>query len=135
MTGLLRRETFPFARPFSLIGGEWAPEEMIRVDELHEDGVLVIKAEIPGIDPDEDVELTVTDRMLHIEARRHEEQTREAKGYTRKEIRTGSFRRTLPLPAGVDGSDVKATYKDGMLEIRIPEPEPPAATRIPVTKS
>lgn len=134
MSGLIKREFFPFARPLSLIGGMWAPDELIRVDELHDDGFLVIRAEIPGIDPDEDVELTVADGVLHLLAKRHEEDSEQAKGYTRKEIRTGSFQRTLPLPAGVTGADVTATYKDGILEIRIPEPEPQTPTRIPVTK-
>jgi HSP20 family protein len=134
MTGLMKRELFPFARPFSLVGGEWAPEDLIRVDEYHDDGVLVVRAEIPGIDPDKDVEVSVADRMLHIEARRHEEESREAKGYRRKEIRTGSFRRTLALPAGVEEGDVEATYEDGILEVRIPTPEPQPTKKIPVSK-
>ena len=134
MSGLLKRELFPFARPFSLVDDEWAPEDMIRVDEYHEDGVLVIKAELPGIDPDKDVELTVSDRVLHIAAHRHEEETKEAQGYTRKEIRSGSFQRTLPLPAGVAETEVEASYEDGILEIRIPEPPAPEAKKIPITK-
>jgi HSP20 family protein len=54
------RRPLPFAR-------EW-PGEMIPVDEYRENGDLVIRAEMPGIDPDNDVELTVSDHMLHIEA-------------------------------------------------------------------
>lgn len=134
MTGLMKRELFPFARPFSLIGGEWAPEDMIRVDEFQDEGVLVVRAEIPGIDPEKDVDVTVTDRVLHIEARRHEEEDRSESGYRRKEIRTGSFRRNLPLPSGVDDTDVKATYQDGILEVRVPIPAPQPGTRIPVEK-
>ena len=134
MTGVMKRELFPFVRPFSLMGGEWAPEDMIRVDEFHEEGVLVVRAEIPGIDPDKDVELTVADHVLHIEARRHEEESREEKGYRRKEIRTGSFQRTLTLPAGVDDTDVKASYRNGILEIRIPTPAPEPSRKIPIDK-
>lgn len=127
---------FPFPRPLSLAGMEWMPEDLIRVDEFREDGVLVVRAEMPGIDPDEDVELSVSDHVLHIAAERREEEKTEEKGYMRREIRAGSFGRTLALPPGVTESDITATYKDGILEIRIPVPEPPPeATKIPVTKS
>ena len=133
MAGLMKRELFPFARPFSLMGGDWVPEDMIRVDEFHEGGDLVVRAELPGVDPDRDVEVTVDDHILHIEARRHEEESREEKGYRRKEIRTGTFQRTLTLPPGVDDEDVKATYRNGILEVRIPTGEPQPSRRIPVT--
>ena len=65
------------------------------------------------------------------------EEKTEDKGYTRQELRYGSFSRTLPLPEGASESDIKATYKDGILEIRVPVSEPPAAaapTRVAVTK-
>jgi HSP20 family protein len=51
---------------------------MIRIDEYREDGVLVVKAGMPGLDPEKDVELTVTDHVLRIVAQRHEEQTGDA---------------------------------------------------------
>jgi HSP20 family protein len=126
---------FPFPRPYSLVGMEWMPEDLIRVDEYQEDGVLVVKAEMPGIDPDKDVELTVTDNVLHIAAERREEEKTEEKGYVRQEIRSGSFSRALALPPGVTGSDITATYEDGILEIRIPAPAPATTTTIPVTKT
>lgn len=129
----------PFRRPMMpTTGREWDAPEMIRVDELRENGDLVIRAELPGVDPDKDVDVTIVDGMLHIEGRRHEEERSEEQGYLRREIRTGSFARTLPLPAGVSETDVTATYTDGMLEIRVPTPapEPDAApTKVPVTKT
>jgi HSP20 family protein len=118
-----------------VFGADWATEDVIRVDEYREDGDLVIRAELPGIDPDKDVELTVSDTMLHIEAERRHEEKVEEKGYLRHELRCGSFSRTLPLPAGVAESDVTATYKDGILEIRIPTPAPEPAKKIAITKS
>ena len=110
-------------------------EEFIPVDEFHEDGVLVIRAELPGIDPDKDVELSFVDGMLHVKAERHEEEHREGTGYVRQEMRYGAFTRDLPLPAGVTEGDVKATYKDGILEIRVPAPVAVAATKIPIAKA
>jgi HSP20 family protein len=123
----------PFrAMPFS----RWRElEELIRVEEYREDGALVIRADLPGIDPDKDVELTVSAGMLHIEAERHEEEKREEKGYVRREVRYGSLSRSLPLPEGVTEADITATYKDGVLEIRVPEPKHEAAKKIAISKS
>ena len=153
MTGLLKREvksvdvfdrldrifdewskSLPWHR-LSLVGNDWPTENMIRVDEFRENGNLVIRAELPGIDPDKDVELTVSDGMLHIDAEHREEEKVEEKGYVRHELRSGSFARTLPLPEGVSESDVTATYKDGILEIRIPAPVSEPAKKIAITKS
>ncbi len=121
---------FSYHRPFTFVGGEWTPENLIRVDEFQDNGSYVIRAELPGIDPDKDVELSLSDDMLHITATRREEDASENKGYMRQEIRCGSFHRTIPLPAGVAETDVTASYEDGILEVRIPRPKP--AKKIPV---
>lgn len=110
-------------------------DELIRVEEFREDGALVVRADLPGIDPDKDVELTVSDGMLHIQAERREEEKREEKGYLRQELRYGSLSRSLPLPEGVTEADITATYKAGILEIRIPEPKHEPARKIPISKS
>ena len=95
------------------------PEEL-RVEEYRENGSLVIRCEMPGIDPDEDVEITVRDQMLRIQAeRKQEEEAETATGY-RSEFRYGSFGRVVPLPPGANESDVKARYADGILEVRVP---------------
>jgi HSP20 family protein len=73
--------------------------------------------------------------MLRIEAERREEEKKEGKGYVRQELRYGSLSRTLPLPEGVTESDIKASYKAGTLEIRIPEPRQEPAKKIPIAKS
>jgi len=126
------RVTLPRAVPFA----RWPDVDgMIRVEEFHDDGTLVVRADLPGIDPEKDVELTLADGMLHIEAERREEEKKEDKGYLRQELRYGSFSRTLPLPEGVTESDIKASYKAGILEIRIPEPRQESAKKIPIAKS
>lgn len=124
---------FGFPRP-SWLERESPSERMIRVDEYQENGTLVIKAELPGIDPDSDVELTVSDSMLRISAERREEDRSEDEGYRRHEIRYGSFSRSLPLPAGVSEDDITARYTDGILEIRVPAPEGQPKKKIPISK-
>ena len=150
MAGLLKREPRELEQldlfdRFDRMFDEWTkvlpfrrayvPEELIRVDEFHEGATLVIRAELPGIDPEKDVEVTVADGMLRISAERREEEKIEEKGYLRHEMRSGSFTRALALPDGVAEADIQATYKDGILEIRVPAPEPTPATKIPVAKS
>lgn len=110
--------------------------EGMRIEEKREGGQLVVRAEMPGIDPDEDVEITLSDNTLCITAERREEtkEEREEGGY-RSEFRYGKFTRMVPLPAGATESDVKASYADGILEIRIPvEPERAAARKVPISR-
>ena len=128
-------EMLPTIVPMRWPVRRWATDSLIPVDEYYQDGSLVIRAEIPGIDPDKDVELTVAGGMLHIQVERREEEKVEEEHYVRKEIHQGSVERTLPLPEGVTERDVKATYKDGMLEIVIPKAEVEPTKKIPVTKS
>lgn len=104
----------------------------IRVEEFMRDGTFVVRAELPGIDPDKNVEVTVAEGMLTIRADR-EEKTEEEH---RSEFYYGSFVRTLALPPGVDQGSVQAEYKDGILEVQVAIPEPAAApTHIPIKRA
>ena len=124
----------PRRRPVA-VAGRWLAEGHIPVNEYYQDGSLVIRADIPGIDPDKDVDVTVTGGMLHIKAERRQEEKVEEEHYFRREVRHGSFERTLPLPAGVTETDIKATYKDGTLEIVVPKAEIEPAKKIAISKS
>jgi HSP20 family protein len=108
----------------------------MKVEEFRDGDTLVVRAEMPGIDPDKDVEITVADRMLHLRAeRRSETKTEDKKGY-RSEFRYGSFSRTVRLPAGAGEDDVKASYHDGILEVRIPvDDNANGAKKIPITRT
>lgn len=111
--------------------------DSIGVEEFTEDGTRVVRVELAGIDPDKDVEVSVEDDVLHIAAERREEEKTEERNYVRRELRYGSFHRDLPLPRGTAEADVKASYKDGILEVRIPAPTgdaAPASVKIPIDK-
>jgi len=106
---------------------------IIRVEEVMEGDTLVIRAELPGVDPDKDVDIAVENGVLTLHAVRRDET--EDKDRRRSEFRYGSFSRSLTLPAGATEDDVKATFADGILEVRVPVSGAKAeATRIPVTK-
>jgi HSP20 family protein len=115
--------SFPARRPFAL-SWDVPAEELIRVDEYRDGDTQVVRAELPGIDPERDVDLTVHDGILRIHAERRSEEKTEDKGYVRNELRYGTMTRSLPLPDGAQPSDIVATYRDGILEVRIPVPPP-----------
>jgi HSP20 family protein len=110
-------------------------EHLPRVEEYREGGEFVVRAEMPGLDPDKDVELQVTDHTLRIRAERKEEQKTQEKGHYRSEFRYGSFSRMVELPSGATADDVKASYKDGILEVRIPVDAGKAeTTKVPIQR-
>src|SRR6266542_6379855 len=112
--------------------GGYPAELAIGVEEFTEGDTLVIRAELPGIDPAKDLELTIDDGVLHIRAERRQETKLDDKQGYRSELRYGVFTRSLPLPAGADGKDIDASYTAGILEIRVPVQDKKAATKIPV---
>lgn len=113
-----------------------ADDSFLRVEEFQEDKTLVVRAEAPGIDPDKDVDIAVENGNLRISAHREERSEHQEKDSYRSEFRYGSFDRTIPLPAGATAADVTATYKDGVLEIRVPVgPEvTPTPRKVEVTR-
>jgi HSP20 family protein len=107
----------------------------IKVEEYVDGDHLVVKAEIPGVDPERDIEVTVDDGMLTITAQRRESTSDKSDQGYRSEFRYGSFLRQIRLPKGATPDVVSATYKDGVLEIRLPKPaEDVEARRIPIAR-
>jgi HSP20 family protein len=126
---------FPTMRWFDDLFRDADGAQLIKVEEYTEDGTLVVKAELPGFDPDTDVDVTVDGGVLRIVAEKRTEEQDEEKDFRRRELRYGSFARTLALPDGADESSVTAIAKDGILEVRIPmatEPAAEPARRIPI---
>jgi HSP20 family protein len=127
---------WPDWMPFRRFLPEWTGAQVLHVDEFRRDGDLVIRAEIPGMDPAKDVDVTVADGMLTIRAERREQTDETDKpGYVRRELRYGSFFRSLPMPRGVTEADVTASYKDGILEIHVPEPAAPESRKVEIATS
>lgn len=107
----------------------------MHVEEFVEDGQCVIRLEMPGLDPEKDIEVEIGDAALHVTARREERSSEEKPDMYRSEFRYGSFERYVPLPDGATEKDVTATYKDGILEVRLPlaaEEEKATKTRVEV---
>ncbi|MDA8291540.1 MAG: Hsp20/alpha crystallin family protein [Actinomycetota bacterium] len=110
--------------------------EAVRVEEYTEKGELVVRVEFPGVDPERDIEVSVDGDTLHLGGERREEERTESRDYIRTEHRYGSFHRDLPLPKGASAAEVSATYRDGILEVRVPVATEQAGvtTKVPVTR-
>jgi HSP20 family protein len=89
---------------------------LLRLEDEVKDGVYEVRAELPGVDPADDIEVSVRDGKLTIKAERT--QTTESNGHS--EFSYGSFIRTVPLPAGADEDDINATYDRGILTVSVP---------------
>jgi len=111
-------------------------DKWLRMEEYYDSENLVLRAEVPGIDPDKDVQITVTDGVLRFHAHREGKVEKKSKKGYFSEFRYGEFSRTVRLPEGVTGDDLKATYEDGILEVRIPilPAKEVEVKTIPVTK-
>ncbi|NOT55432.1 MAG: Hsp20/alpha crystallin family protein [Deltaproteobacteria bacterium] len=110
----------------------WRTEAWGPALESHiENGNLIVKADLPGIDPKE-VSISVTGNQLTIEGERKHEKKEEEKGYYYRELAYGKFARTMTLPEGVDAEKVKATYKDGVLRMTMPAPKALTPKRIQI---
>ncbi len=104
----------------------------IRVEDFTEEGSYVLRAELPGVDPDKDIGVTVEGDVLTVHGERREEE----RDKNHSEFHYGSFSRSVRLPRTAKAEDVTATYRDGVLEVRLPlGPEPTGATHVPVQRS
>lgn len=101
--------------PVSLFESGWAP----RVDVEEEKDAYLIRADIPGVDA-KDLEVSVQDTVLTISGKRQSENRREEGRFVVSERSSGSFKRCITLPEGVQADGVKAEYKNGVLSLRLP---------------
>jgi HSP20 family molecular chaperone IbpA len=91
----------------------------MRVEEIDEDGFLVIRAELPDIDIEHDLDVQVRNHLLEIRATRTQRNTASDRA-RHTEFTYGRFWRVLTLPDGAREADIDATYKHGILEVRVP---------------
>lgn len=105
-------------------------EPQVRIEEYDEDGRHVVRADIPGVDPEKDIQVTVDHGLLRMRGERRSE---EHEGH-RSEIKYGTFDRVLPLPLGTRPGDITATYDHGVLTVSLPSGGPQEATTIPISR-
>ncbi|MEA1888950.1 MAG: Hsp20/alpha crystallin family protein [Pseudomonadota bacterium] len=113
-----------FFRPYAVKPGDVAGGGLVPAIDLHEnDNSYTVRAEIPGVKK-EDVDVTVHDGVLTINAEsRYENEEKEDGRVIRQERRYGKYVRSIRLGKDVDENQVKASYKDGILELVLPKVE------------
>ena len=108
----------------------WVPP----VDLVEAEDHFVLKADLPGLS-EGDVNIEVQDGTLTISGERKAEHEQREKGWYRIERSFGRFSRALSLPDGVDPDGIQASFRDGVLEVRIPKPEERKPRRIEIGAS
>ena len=115
---------------FELFGWQWPMsidfERSFRVDILHHEKELIVRAELPGVEKN-DVEVTIAGDRLTIEAEREFEEEETKESFYRHELGYGELRRTIALPVEIDTDHIEAELKDGILSVKLPKIQ--AATR------
>ncbi len=114
-----RPSWFGLRWPDRILGDVGELFDHIRIEEYVDDDALIIRAELPGVDPDTDIDISVENRRLSIRAERTSKFEEDTDGY-RSEFHYGSISRVVGLPEGADVDDIEAEYTDGILEVRIP---------------
>jgi HSP20 family protein len=109
-------------------GRAWTPA----IDVVRDDGHLVVRADLPGIKPEE-VKIEVEDDILTISGEHEEHAADKDKGYLRRERRYGSFSRSMALPGGVDAKKIKASTRNGVVEVTVPLPEEASKEPVRIT--
>jgi HSP20 family protein len=106
----------------------WTPA----IDVERDDGNLVVRADIPGIKPEE-VKIEVEDDILTVSGEHEERKEKKDKHYMRRERCYGSFSRSMALPAGVDAKKIKAETHNGVVEVAIPLPKETKKETVTIT--
>lgn len=117
-----------FGAPRAENAADFAP----RMDVEESDDEIHIAVELPGLE-DKDFEVALEGDVLTVKGQRREEKREERRGFSHVETRRGSFRRALRLPFEPEPDTLKASYRSGVLSIRVPKPEEKSRVRtIPV---
>jgi HSP20 family protein len=120
-----------FDRVLSGVPGlRWRPS----VDVVDRGHALVVRAELPGIDPKE-VDLSLSGRTLTISGEKRHEKEEKDEGLYRSECSYGAFRRSVELPPGIDPDQVSAEFVNGVLTVRVKKSTATQARRIPVSRN
>lgn len=119
MPSLTRRQKGVLPGLAELLEGAFGEHRPVRIEESMDDGTYVVRAELPGLDPDKQIKVTTQAGLLTISAERASESSESG----RSEFRYGSFARTVSLPNGADTSKITAKYADGILEVKVPVQE------------
>lgn len=120
-----RREFDDLLEKFGLEGGifkEWEPSLRPSIESYVEGDKFTVRMDLPGIDP-ANIDIKVVGDVLTVKGSREEKRETKKPDFFRREIRYGAFERSISLPEGMKAEDLKASYRDGVLELTAPMPK------------
>ena len=117
----------PVWDPFETMAGDWAP----KLDVSETKDAMVVTADMPGVDPKE-IEIGLTGDLLTLKGEKEKRTEEKEERYHRVERTYGAFLRSVRLPMAVDGSNVTATFRNGVLVVTLPKTPASRGTMIPV---
>jgi HSP20 family protein len=115
---------FPFSLSWPWKRGPWSEVGFTgpAVEIFEEKGDVVVKAELPGMKK-EDIDVNITENFITLKGEKKKEEERKKEGYYYSECSFGSFERTIEIPREVQIDKARATFKEGVLELRLPKTE------------
>lgn len=120
-----RHEFDDLLEKFGLEGGifkEWESSSRPAVESYVEGDRFTVRIDLPGIDP-ANIDVKVVGGVLTVKGSREEKRETKKPDFFRREIRYGAFERSISLPDGMRADDLKASYRDGVLELTAPMPK------------
>ena len=123
----------PFARDFQRLARRaFVPSRALPLDVMRHENDVTLRFDVPGIDP-ESIDVTVDRGVLSVSVKREEERTASDRFFVRERT-MGTFTRRLRLPQDLNGDAVEASYRNGVLEVRIPVLEQAKPRKIEITQ-
>ncbi len=101
------------------------------IESFTEGDKLIVRADLPGIEP-KDVDISVIGNTLVLRGSRESTKEHKERDFTHREVTYGSFERSLTLPEGVRADQIKASYRNGVLELTIALPAEVSTRRVPI---
>ncbi|GAA4616231.1 Hsp20/alpha crystallin family protein [Saccharopolyspora hordei] len=132
MSSMLPRPSVGLADIFQMFENEWpfGERHALRVETFTEGDEYVIRCELPGVNPDEDIHINVEGNQLKIDAeRKHEERSDQ-----HSEFHYGHYSRSMLLPQSCDTDQIQAEYDAGILTIRMPRKQTQVSKEIPIAR-
>jgi len=120
---------FPLDREF--FGGGEPASMRPAIESYVENGKFIVRTDLPGVEA-KDVDIKVVGDVLTIKGQREEKHETKKADYLRREVRYGAFERSITLPEGIKGDDLRATYRDGILELTATMPKEAAPKEVKI---
>lgn len=126
-----RRLESPFPRIFEAFEDNYEEAFTPAIESYVKDGNLVVRADVPGLEP-KDLDVSILGNVLCVKGKRESEHEVKKEDYLRREVSYGSFERRMSLPEGAATDRVKATFRNGVVEISVPLAKETVAKKVTI---